>query len=175
MMTEANKIYKQFAEDTRLSDDLKNALDAVEIIDHVNKWKSISKKDGPLLVVTSSGMVTGGRIWRYLENWQHETNACLFLPGYQGIGTAGRSLQEGKRNIINLNDEKGKSIVWSGEVLSSEAFSSHADQSELLFWINNIDKNTEIHLNHGEDKSKELFKEKLTELGFKNVRIADKT
>ncbi|MBC7537462.1 MAG: MBL fold metallo-hydrolase [Bacteriovorax sp.] len=170
MMTEANKIYKEFSQDTKLPEDLRNALEEVEVIDHVREWDSLKKKEGPLIIITSSGMVSGGRIWRYLENWQNDTNACLFLPGYQAIGTAGRALSEGKRII---HDEEGKSIHWSGEVLSSQAFSSHADQNELLSWINDIDKNTNIYLNHGEPSSKELFKEKLIEIGFRNVTIAN--
>ncbi|MFA6236372.1 MAG: MBL fold metallo-hydrolase [Bacteriovorax sp.] len=170
MMTEANKIYKEFAHDIKLSEELKFALEEVEVIDHLGEWESISKKDGPLLVITSSGMVTGGRIWRYLENWQHDENACLFLPGYQAIGTSGRSLSEGKRNI---HDEKGKQIHWSGEVITSQAFSSHADQIELLSWIKNIKKETQIYLNHGERDSKAALKKVLNELGYNNVIIAE--
>lgn len=169
MMTEANKVYKEFAQLTKLPLDLQRALEEVENIDHINEWDSIRKKEGPLVIISSSGMVTGGRVWRYLENWQNDTNACLFLPGYQAEGTAGRMLSEGKRMI---HDEEGKKIHWHGEVISSGAFSSHADQNELLGWIKNISKDTQIFLNHGEIDSKEIFREKLLELGYKNVTIA---
>lgn len=170
MMVEANKIYNEFAHDTKLPDNLKNALDEVEVIDQIREWDSLRKKEGPLVVITSSGMVSGGRIWRYLENWQNDPNACLFLPGYQAAGTAGRAMSEGQRII---HDEKGKQIHWMGEVLTSEAFSSHADQNELLSWVKDIDKKTQIFLNHGEATSKESFKKKLIEEGFKNVTIAE--
>jgi metallo-beta-lactamase family protein len=170
MMAEANKVYSEFAHDTKCPEDLKTALEGVEIIDHLREWDSISKKEGPLIVITSSGMVSGGRIWRYLENWQNDPNACLFLPGYQAQGTAGKALSEGQRTI---HDEQGKTIHWSGEVLTSEAFSSHADQSELISWIKDIDKKTKIFLNHGEVSSKEMFKDKLVELGYTNVTIAN--
>lgn len=169
MMTEANKIYKEFANDTKCPEDLRNALDEVEVIDQIREWDSLRKKEGPLVVITSSGMVSGGRIWRYLENWQHDTNACLFLPGYQGVGTAGRALSEGQRIV---HDEEGKKIHWSGEVITSEAFSSHADQNELISWMKEVGKNTQIILNHGEESSKEIFKDKLNERGYKNVTIA---
>ncbi len=170
MMTEANKVYKQFAEDTKLPFDLKTALDEVEVIDHIREWDSIRKKEGPLVIVTSSGMVSGGRIWRYLENWQRDPNAILFLPGYQAEGTAGRMLSEGKRIV---RDEEGKQIHWMGEVLSSGAFSSHADQAELIAWMKNINKDTQIFINHGESDSKEIFRKKLIELGYQNVSIAE--
>lgn len=169
MMTEANKVYKEFAHETKLETELKNALEGVEVIDHQSEWDSLRKKEGPLVVITSSGMVSGGRIWRYLENWQEDSNAILFLPGYQAAGTAGHALKEGQRII---HDEKGKKIHWSGEVISSDAFSSHADQIELLNWMEDIDKSTQIYLNHGEVSSKEILQKKLMALGYKNVKIA---
>ena len=169
MMTEANKIYSEFANDTKKPEELKLALSEVEIIDHAHEWESLRKQKGPLIVITSSGMISGGRIWRYLENWQNDSNACIFLPGYQALGTAGRAMSEGQRVI---HDEEGKEIHWSGDVISSEAFSSHADQTELIHWISDIDKDTNIFINHGEASSKIIFKEKLLELGYKNVTIA---
>lgn len=170
MMTAANKVYDEFSNETKMPVDLKEALSSVEIIDHQREWKSLSKKEGPFLVITSSGMVSGGRIWRYLENWQNDTNALLFLPGYQAEGTAGRALSEGERVI---HDEKGKLIHWSGKVLTSGAFSSHADQNELLSWISEIDKKTQIYLNHGENNSKRQLKDKLEKLGYHNVSLAE--
>ena len=168
MMTEANNVYKEFAHDTNLEVDLREALLNVENIDHANEWESISKKSGPLIVIASSGMVTGGKIWRYLENWQNDSNALLFLPGYQGEGTPGKSLSEGVRTIQDAN---GKNITWNGEILTSEAFSSHADQNELLSWLENVNKDSQILLNHGEASAKIALKNKLNENGFRNVSI----
>lgn len=169
MMTEANKVYREFAEQTKWPEDLKEALEHIEVIDEAREWESLSKKTGPLLIITSSGMVTGGRIWRYLENWQDDENACLFLPGYQAKGTAGKALSEGDRIIYS---EEGVKVKWTGEVISSQAFSSHADQTELLEWIKDVDPMTEIYLNHGETTSKNMLKKKLMELGYKHVNIA---
>lgn len=168
MMTEANKVYSEFTSQTLMPAELKKALEEVEVIEHTRDWLSLQKKSGPLVVVTSSGMVSGGRIWRYLENWQHDPNACLFLPGFQAIGTAGRALAEGVRQV---HDEEGKIINWSGEVITTSAFSSHADQSELIEWINDVGFDTAIHLNHGEQIAKLALKEKLQSLGYKNITV----
>ena len=56
--------------------------------------------------------------------------------------------------------------------MTSEAFSSHADQSELIGWLKHVDPLTQIILNHGELESKLEFQKKLTSLGFKNVELA---
>jgi metallo-beta-lactamase family protein len=168
MMAKANKIYSAFADDTKMGEILKRALEEIEVIDHESEWESIKKEKGPLLVISSSGMISGGRIWRYLENWKDDENVCLFLPGYQAAGTAGRELKEGRREIHNGKNK----IHWSGEVITSDAFSSHADQNELLSWIRNLDKKTNIFLNHGEEESKLNLQKKISTLGFQHVQIA---
>ncbi len=169
MMTEANRVYKEFASETKTPEMIKEALEEVEVIQHIREWNSLAKKEGPLLVISSSGMITGGRIWRYLENWQDDEKATLFLPGFQSEGTAGYALKEGIRTI---HDEEGKKIHWSGEIKSSEAFSSHADQNDLLHWLKNVSKEARIYLNHGEEQSKLDLKEKLEKLGYRNVVVA---
>lgn len=166
MMVAANAIYKEFAELTRIPLELKNALSEVEVITHMREWDSIAKKEGPLIVISSSGMLMGGRIWRYLENWQDDPNACLFLPGYQGEGTPGKLLSEGQRVVQN---EDGKKIHWQGEVICSDAFSSHADQDELLTWLKGVSLEAQIYINHGDEDSKLALLEKLVELGYRHV------
>lgn len=167
MMVEANRVYREFAESTKREDDLREALNDVEAVEHIREWKSLSKREGPLLVVSSSGMVTGGRIWRYLENWQDDQNTLLFLPGYQGLGTPGRILKEGGRDIVN----EEVAVHWSGEVITSEAFSSHADQNELISWVKGAGSGAHLFLNHGDKQAKIVLKEKLAESGFFNVTI----
>lgn len=169
MMSEANKVYTEYANELNNPQEVKYALGNVENILHVREFESLQKFQGPLIVISSSGMVTGGRIWRYLATWQDEENTLLYLPGFQAEGTPGRALSEGKRDI---HDEEGLKIRWSGEVWTSSAFSSHADQNELLNWTKNLKKETHIYLNHGDYKSKLALQKILIDRGFKNCEIA---
>lgn len=168
MMKLANRVYKDFASDTKMSDQVFTAIDEVDSIDSAREWGSLKKNSGPLIIISSSGMVSGGRVFRSLENWKDDSNALLFLPGYQAEGTTGRSLMEGNRRIV---DNEGKEFIWKGEIMHSEAFSSHADQSELLDWVSELDKNTHLFLLHGEESSKVALKKKLTEVGFSQISI----
>lgn len=166
MMKEVNAIYKKHSAITLRRNKVVESLKEVESIDFISQWNWLRHKAGPFIAISSSGMVSGGRIFRYLENWQDDPNAILFLPGYQGENTPGRTLKEGNRMIL---DNKGIPINWSGEVLSSEAFSSHADESELLRWV--LSSGTrEVCLIHGEAVAKEEFKKKLALRGV-NVRL----
>jgi metallo-beta-lactamase family protein len=168
MMKEANKIYQQHSSLAQDPDLVFEALDHLDSIDYLKEWNKLKKNTGPLLVIASSGMLTGGRIHRYLENWYDDKRAILFLPGYQGEGTLGRAMVEGKRSFVTAHDEQ---LTWSGEVWTTDAFSSHADQNELIKWLGEQNKSGQIYLIHGELKSKRALKHKLEELGFLHVEI----
>ncbi len=168
MMKEANKIYQRFSHLTKIPVEVFESLEDIDAIDFQKEWNSLKKKTGPLIILSSSGMVTGGRIGRHLENWHEDKKAILYLPGYQGAGTPGRSLIEGKRSLIG---PQGNRFEWQGEVWSSEAFSSHADQNELRDWLGSENKQAQVFLIHGEEASKEAFKGKLEGEQFSKVVI----
>lgn len=167
MMKEANKVYQQYSHLTLHKESVFAALDEVDSIDYQGEWNSLKNKAGPLLILSSSGMLTGGRINRHLYNWCDDKNAILYLPGYQGVGTPGRSMLEGNRT---LQGPKGEVFNWSGEVWTSDAFSSHADQQELIQWVS-AHETSHVFLLHGETNSKKALKDKLNSLGFNKVII----
>jgi metallo-beta-lactamase family protein len=69
--------------------------------------------------------------------------------------------------------DQGHFITWTGDVWSSDSFSSHADQEELTEWLMPVSKNKSIFLVHGELESKTMLKKKLLERGFQRVVIAE--
>lgn len=168
MMKEANKVYQQYAHLTSQKEEVFAALEDVDAIEFEKEWHSLKKKSGPLVILSSSGMLTGGRIARHLENWHEDKKAILFLPGYQGVGTPGRAMLEGKRQLLS---QQGELFEWSGEVWSSEAFSSHADQDQLIKWVSQNKTATHIFLLHGEAAAKVALKNKLNENGMTQVEI----
>lgn len=170
MMKEANEVYSMYAESTQYPNELKSTLKRVESIDFAREWSSLKRKTGPLIILSSSGMVSGGRILRHLYNWHEDKTAMLFLPGYQGEGTAGRALSEGKRQL----SFEGRTFTWAGEILTSDAFSSHADQNELINWVTRDNEKARLFLIHGESEGKMLLRNKLLSVGHSSVTIPEK-
>jgi metallo-beta-lactamase family protein len=168
MMKEANAVYKKFSALTNKPTELYEAMELIDAIESRGEFDKLRKKSGPLIIVSSSGMLTGGRIARHLENWSNDEKAILFLPGYQGVGTPGRSFIEGHRTLKN---KWGESFVWSGEVWNSDAFSSHADQAELVQWVSTHNKDSTVFLLHGETTSKVALQSKLQETHGGKVTI----
>lgn len=168
MMAEANKVYRHYSHLTKHPESVYSALENFDLIEFPRQWEGLSRKQGPLVILSSSGMLTGGRIHRHLYNWRDDKRAILFLPGYQGEGTPGRLLAEGKRELVGPRDEV---FTWKGEVWLSEQFSSHADQEDLLRWVGENDKQSHIFLLHGESAAKSALKIKLAENGFTSINI----
>lgn len=167
MMKAANGVYKHYKHFTKCSDDLYDALDEVDAIEYEKEWESLRKKTGPLIIVSSSGMLTGGRIGRHLLNWHNDSKAILLLAGYQGANTPGRQLLNGSRTLVGPDDEI---FEWNGEIWHSEGFSSHADQTELIDWVRTSGAE-KVFLVHGEPNAKQTLKNKLEDVGMKNVII----
>ncbi|HLW58023.1 MAG TPA: MBL fold metallo-hydrolase [Bacteriovoracaceae bacterium] len=167
MMKAANNVYKRYRDLTLYSEDVYDALSDIDAIEFQKEWESLRKKEGPLIIVSSSGMLTGGRIGRYLLNWHNDTKAILLLAGYQGADTPGRSLLAGSRTLVGPDDEV---FEWNGEIWHSDAFSSHADQGELLEWVM-PSQAKKVFLLHGESSAKEILKGKIKEAGIKEVII----
>ncbi len=126
---------------------------------------------GPQIIIASSGMITGGRIWSHLKDLAPKKDTLLFLPGFQAPETTGWKILKGEKAIISPD---GKEIKLAAEVKHSDAFSSHAEQSELLNWILFSDKKIKnIFLIHGEEDSKKAFAKILEKEGM-NVVIPKK-
>lgn len=168
MMKEANLVYQNFARLTTREESVFTALKELDAIEYPRERESLQRKAGPLIIISSSGMLTGGRISSHLFNWKDDEKAILFLPGYQGEGTPGRSLAEGNRVLKN---QKGQSFEWSGEVWTSDAFSSHADQGELSQWMGTENVKAKVFLLHGEAGAKKSLSEVLRKSGHDNITI----
>ena len=101
----------------------------------------------PLIVISASGMATGGRVLHHLAHVLPDPRHCVILPGYQAEGTRGRALAEGARAV----KMHGRHVPVRAEVLSLPAFSVHADQSELVDWLRGAKPAPEVvYVVHGE-------------------------
>lgn len=97
----------------------------------VEQSKAIRRAGRPLMVVASSGMLTGGRIMHHLKDFLPDPACTLLFIGYQGVGTLGRHLQDGATSARI----DGQEIAVRCRVRTISGFSAHADQHELSAWL----------------------------------------
>jgi metallo-beta-lactamase family protein len=85
----------------------------------------------PCVVVSASGMATGGRVLHHLEHLMPDPRHTVVLVGYQAVGTRGRALADGAREL----KIHGRYVPVRCEVVQVPGFSVHADADELLAWL----------------------------------------
>ena len=122
-------------------------------------WEIISKNE-PKIVIAGSGMISGGRVLTYLQQYIGKLETTVLLAGFQAEGTRGRKLLEGASDVKIY----GKEYPVEAEIINLEVLSAHADQKEMLDWMSEIENAPEkIFVVHGESEAAATFKEKIKE------------
>jgi metallo-beta-lactamase family protein len=112
----------------------------------VDDSKALNARRGPMIIISASGMATGGRIIHHLANRIGDHRNTILLVGFQAPGTRGEALRSGARQIKLF----GHYYPVRADV-SSIALSAHADQTDLLVWIDSASPPPEmVYVNHGE-------------------------
>ena len=130
--------------------------------------KAIATADRPYMIVSSNGMLTGGRSVAHLRNLIDDPGATILFVGYQGEGTLGRHLQDGAKTV----KVDGQIRQVHCRVRSISGFSAHADESELLDWLRNFGSGGEaagpkrVFLVHGDPDAQLAIAPKVESLGL---------
>lgn len=120
----------------------------------VEQSKALNDLESPSIIISASGMATGGRVVHHLENMLPNPNNSVLLVGYQAAGTRGQYLMQGAKTIKMY----GKYVEVNAEIIQIEEFSVHADSEELLAWFQSAKTTPNIvYTVHGETDSAESF------------------
>jgi len=127
----------------------------------VDQSKSIRTQPRPIMVVASSGMLTGGRIIHHLKDFLPDPACTLLFIGYQGQGTLGRHLQDGGTSARI----DGQEVPVRCRVRSISGFSAHADEHELAAWLRHFasagGQPKRVFVVHGDPDAAEAFAERI--------------
>ena len=135
----------------------------------VEESKRISQSKDPSIIVSSSGMVTGGRILHHLAQKLPAAKNTVIFIGFQAQGTRGFTIKSGASEVKIF----GEVVPIRAQVVSFEQFSDHADTPELLEWLRTFQgRPARTYLVHGDpDASSELCDVMSQKLGWK-VQVA---
>lgn len=112
--------------------------------------KAINNIKTPCIIISASGMVTGGRVLHHLVHRLPDPRNAVILAGFQAEGTRGRALQEGARTLNIF----GQAVPVCAEVVEMGQFSAHAGKSELLRWLTGLPSPPkQTYLTHGEPQA----------------------
>lgn len=166
MAVDASLIYGRHLYDMNLDPDVvadgHNRLfpRQVRLCRTVHESKQLNTRSGPLVIISSSGMLTGGRILHHLTRRLGQPENLILLAGYQARGTRGRALQEGAQTL-RIHGEDWP-VRCRHETI--QGLSSHADREELLRWVASAERAPEqVFVVHGEPESAAHFAADLRE------------
>ena len=156
---EVIKIFSRFMSWHKLGhDEFKSMKNFFSIITHYKDTWKVIEDPGPKVVIAGSGMVTGGRVLSYLRCYIEKPETQILLVGFQAEGTRGRQLQEGVPDVKIY----GKYYDVKASIKTINSLSAHADQQELLNWIDELDTAPQrVFLIHGEKKASDVLRVKI--------------
>lgn len=173
MAVEASHIYCRFGDDHNL--DVALLMDEhacplrcpdTHFVRDVEESKQLNTRPGPAIIISASGMCTGGRIKHHLK-WRlpDPRNVVLFV-GYQAEGTRGRWLLNGAKSTRIHGEE----FPVRARIASLHALSGHADHDELLHWLGRFERPPrQTFIVHGEPEASQALQADLKQWGWQTT------
>lgn len=126
--------------------------------------QALNEPGHPCVIISASGMATGGRVVHHLAHQLADPRNCVVLVGYQAVGTRGRDLLEGARQV----KIHGRYVPVRAEVVDDTEFSVHADADEVLEWLSRCEPAPRIvYVVHGEPQAAQTLAARVAdELGW---------
>jgi metallo-beta-lactamase family protein len=132
-------------------------------VNSVEDSKRLNRAPGPGIIISASGMATGGRVLHHLKHRLPEERNTVLFVGYQAEGTRGRRMLNGEREI----KIHGEDVPVRAELRTVSGFSAHADSTEMLRWMQGFKVPPhQTLLVHGEPASLMALASRVSESGW---------
>lgn len=165
MAIDATDLLHAHSDDHRLSHDECAAICKIATYTRdVEDSKAITASAWPKVVISASGMATGGRVLHHLKSFATDPKHTILFSGYQASGTRGRAMVQGAREI----KIHGQWVPVRAEVDDLSMLSAHADADELMRWLSGFQHApSRVFIVHGEDEASEALRVRIDrELGW---------
>ncbi len=165
MATSATELLHRHASEHKLpAHECEAACAAVTYVREVEESKALSANRYPKVIISASGMATGGRVLHHIAAFGGDHRNTLLFSGFQAAGTRGRKLLEGATETKIY----GQWMPIKAEVAELPMLSAHADSDELMRWLSGFRHAPQrIFIVHGEPSASEALRERiLRELGW---------
>lgn len=159
MAINASELLRQFPDQHKLDPTLTDEMFSVATYTRdAESSKALSADTNPKIILSASGMATGGRILHHLAAFAADPRTTIVLAGYQSVGTRGRSLADGAR-FLRLY---GEWIPINAQVEDLHMFSAHADGDELIRWMRGFSSSPrKTYIVHGEPQAAESLRARM--------------
>lgn len=168
MAVNASEIFCRNHEDHRLTaDQCRQACSVARYVNSVEESKELDHAHMPMILISASGMATGGRILHHLKSFAPDAKNTILFAGFQAGGTRGDRMVRGETEV----KIHGGMVPIRAEVKKLDMLSAHADQNEIMNWLGGFTAPPrQTFVTHGENAASETLAEKIREdLGWECV------
>lgn len=168
MATSATEIMIAHESDHRLTpDECSQMMEGVEFVRTVQESKELTDRDDPIVVLSASGMATGGRVLHHLMKMTPDERNTVIFVGHQAAGTRGWRYINGEKRVRIY----GQDYDVNARIAHMDALSAHADAGQLVEWLSQSPAPKRTFIVHAEPDAADAFKGRLqSQLGW-NVEI----
>ncbi len=161
MAMDATDIFAAHKQDHRFSPDEARAAFAVaRYVRTIEESKALDTQGTPKIIISASGMATGGRILHHLEAYASDPRNLILFAGFQAGGTRGAAMTEGAESI----KIHGQYIPVRAQVENLHMMSAHADADEILAWLRHFRSPPEMtFITHGEPAAADALRRRIAE------------
>lgn len=159
MAIDASLLYRRFMHEHRLTaSDCDLMCNAATFVNKAEQSKSLSRRPGPMVIISASGMATGGRVIHHLKTFVGNERNLILLTGFQAPGTRGSTLASGA-STVRIH---GEDFPVRAEIRQLQASSSHADANEILAWMGKLAKPPRrTFITHGEPGASDALRQRI--------------
>jgi len=171
MAIDATAMYRAHRDELRIDDgDYDDMHELATLVRTVDESKLLNLRGGPMVIVSASGMLTGGRVLHHIVAYGDDPANAILLTGYQAAGTRGASLAAGDDHLRIF----GRDIPIRAEVVQLTSMSAHADADDIIAWLRPaMTAATRIVLNHGEPGAADTLRRRIADDLGVEARVAE--
>jgi metallo-beta-lactamase family protein len=161
MAIEASEIFCRRSKDHKLSDsDCRHACAVARYVRSVDESKALTANPMPKVIISASGMATGGRVLHHLKAYAPDHKSTILFAGFQAGGTRGAAMLGGAQ-AIKIH---GQYVPVRAEVSNLDMLSAHADADEILRWLGGLKAAPRTtFITHGEPTASDGLRHRIQE------------
>ncbi len=126
--------------------------DIFKRVESSERREEVINSPDPLIVLSTSGMMNGGPVLEYFKHWADDPKNTLVFVGYQAVGTLGRKIQNGLKEVLMSHQGQPLKIEIKMDIETIDGFSGHSDRRQLIQYISSMNPKPErVILCHGEE------------------------
>lgn len=136
------------------------ACDVAQYVREVDDSKALTANPMPKVIISASGMATGGRVLHHLKRYAPDRNSTILFAGFQAAGTRGQAMTQGAESV----KIHGQYVPIRAEIANLAALSAHADADEILRWLRGFEQPPRMtFITHGEPTASEALRRRIQE------------